>query len=72
VLSGLVSATNDRTMTLQTLGEEVVLERAGVLETKRLADSMMPPGLIEGLSGEEVRDLIGYLMHSGQVALPGE
>jgi hypothetical protein len=54
------------------LGEEVVLERAGVLETKRLADSMMPPGLIEGLSGEEVRDLIGYLMHSGQVALPGE
>jgi putative membrane-bound dehydrogenase-like protein len=72
VLSGVVSATNERTMTLQTLGEEVVLERAGVLETKRLADSMMPPGLIEGLSGEEVRDLIGYLMHSGQVALPGE
>lgn len=72
VLSGVVSASNDRTVTLQTLTEEMTLEKSTIVETTRLTDSMMPPGLVDGLSGEEIRDLIGYLMHPGQVALPEE
>jgi hypothetical protein len=33
---------------------------------------MMPPGLLDTLSAEQIRDLISYLMHPQQVALPDE
>jgi hypothetical protein len=32
--------------------------------------SMMPDGLLLAFSEEQVRDLIGYLMHPSQVSLP--
>jgi len=35
-----------------------------------LGNSMMPEGLLTGLSDEDVRDLIGYLMSPAQVAKP--
>lgn len=70
ILSGVVSSENERTLTLQSLAEEVNLEKAEIGERKRLKDSMMPPGLIDGLSKEEVRDLVGYLMYPEQVELP--
>ena len=30
----------------------------------------MPEGLLEGLTTEQARDLIAYLMHTGQVPMP--
>lgn len=72
VLSGMVASSNDRTVRLRTLAGEVVLEQAAIAETTRLPDSMMPPGLVDSLSQEEIRDLMAYLMHPQQVALPVE
>jgi len=72
VLSGVVSASTDRTVTLRTLTEEVTLEKSAIAETILLPDSMMPPGLLDTLSAEQTRDLIAYLMHPQQVALPDE
>ncbi|MFN7450163.1 MAG: hypothetical protein ACK5RF_17925 [Pirellula sp.] len=37
--------------------------------TKETTLSSMPDGLLNGLSKEQVRDLIGYLMHPNQVAM---
>jgi len=70
VLSGVIAASNDRTVTLRTLINEETLEKSNITETTRLPDSMMPPGLLDALSAEEIRDLIAYLMHPQQVALP--
>ena len=72
ILSGVVASSNDRTLTLRTLAGEVTLERSAIAETTRLPDSMMPPGLLDALSAEQTRDLIAYLMHPQQVALPDE
>lgn len=72
VLSGVVSSSDDRKVTLQTLSDEVPLERGDILETTKVTDSMMPPGLIDALSPEQIRDLIAYLMHPRQVDLPDE
>ena len=33
--------------------------------------SLMPEGLVEALTEQQVRDVIAYLMHRGQVPLPG-
>jgi putative heme-binding domain-containing protein len=72
VLSGVVAASTDRTVTLRTLLNEETLEKSNIAETTRLTDSMMPPGLLDALSAEQIRDLIAYLMHPQQVPLPAE
>ncbi|MEM6691402.1 MAG: c-type cytochrome [Planctomycetota bacterium] len=53
--------TAEKTITLPTDEVEVI----------RLTDqSPMPTGLLDPMTSDQVRDLIGYLMHSTQVALP--
>jgi hypothetical protein len=37
---------------------------------KETSLSSMPDGLLTALSREQVRDLIGYLMHPNQVDIP--
>jgi putative heme-binding domain-containing protein len=70
VLGGVVATSDDRTLTLRTPTGEIALERSAIAESKRLSDSLMPPGLLDSLSPEQIRDLIAYLMHPRQVALP--
>lgn len=70
VLNGLVRAPTERTLTLQTQTEALVLERAEIDEVRPSALSLMPDGLLDSLSATEVRDLIGYLMRRTQVPLP--
>lgn len=72
ILSGVVSSTNDRKITLQTLTDEVTIEKSSIANTTLVADSMMPPGLLDSLSITQIRDLVAYLMYSQQVALPEE
>lgn len=72
ILSGVVSSFDDRKVTLQTLNDEVTIEKSSIANTTRVADSMMPPGLLDALSAKQIRDLVAYLMHPRQVALPGE
>jgi putative membrane-bound dehydrogenase-like protein len=70
VLNGMVAAKTDRTLTLKTLTEPVTVERAEIVKQEEVAQSMMPEGLLLAFSETQVRDLIAYLMHPVQVALP--
>ena len=67
VLSGLIRSQNDRTMVVQTVNEKLTLDRDDVEEVKIAEASVMPEGLFEKLSDDEVRDLVAYLA-SGAVA----
>ena len=62
VLAGFVHSQNDRTLTLQTLTEPhtVLLDDIGAKEVTPV--SLMPEGLLDPLTEEEIRDLIAYLM----------
>lgn len=66
-LNGLVVARTDRTITLRTQSETVMLERAEIENLRESTLSLMPEGLLEGLNETQVRDLIAYLMHRSQV-----
>lgn len=46
-------------------GEPAKLKRADVTKIERVPVSQMPPGLINLLNGEELRDLMAYLMAAG-------
>jgi putative heme-binding domain-containing protein len=70
VMSGVITASDDRTMTLQTLADEILIEKKSVIKNIRMKDSIMPSGLLSTLSTEQIRDLITYLMHPQQVAFP--
>lgn len=69
-LAGIVKARTGRTLTLRTLTEEQTVELSEVVKEDMSTLSMMPEGLLLALPPEQVRDLIGYLMHPAQVSLP--
>lgn len=70
VLNGIVMAQTDRTVTLQTPTERQVLARDEIEEIRQSNLSMMPERMLDALTAEQSRDLIGYLMSQQQVPLP--
>lgn len=70
VISGILAGQAERTLSLRLPGQDFTIERAEIAKQEVAATSMMPEGLLLGLKAAEVRDLIAYLMHPGQVALP--
>jgi putative membrane-bound dehydrogenase-like protein len=71
VVSGLIVEETDAVVKLQTQNEVVIIPLAEI-ETRKLTPvSMMPEGLLQTLSDEQVRDLIAYLSSSQQVPLEG-
>ncbi len=70
VLSGVVTESNARTLTLRTMTETLTLDRADIVKQETSPLSMMPEGLLLAFQPEQVRDLIAYLMHPVQVPLP--
>ena len=50
----------------------VVVPRAEIDKLKRSELSMMPEGLLNGSSDQDVADLVAYLRTSEQVPLPGD
>jgi len=72
VLNGFVIGKSDRTLTLKTMTEKLTLDRADITGIQELPQSLMPEGLLQSLGDAKVRDLLGYLMHPSQVALPVE
>ena len=68
-LNGVVGNTTERTVTLQTMTEKMVLERKDVSEIRHSSASLMPEGLLDTLPPDQVRDLIAYLMSPDQVSL---
>ncbi len=70
ILNGLVIDESDRTITLQTATEQLTLDKDAIQSRKITEKSPMPDGLLDSLSSDQIRDLIGYLRHPTQVDLP--
>ncbi len=65
VLTGLIRAETDAAITLATADGDAVVPLAEVLERAESDTSMMPDGLLNPLSTEQVRDLFAYLRGDG-------
>ncbi|MBP9901074.1 MAG: c-type cytochrome, partial [Verrucomicrobia bacterium] len=70
VLNGLLRDQTARTVTIQSQSGLTTIERTEIESLQDSALSVMPEGLLESLKPDDRRDLIGYLMHPQQVALP--
>ncbi|BCX48929.1 cytochrome c [Haloferula helveola] len=67
-LTGVVKESSPKTVVIQTMTDRVPLERGQIGKRLVIETSLMPEGLLNGLSPEQVRDLFGYLMHPGPPA----
>ncbi len=72
VLNGVVVSKTDRSVTVQTEKELLNLDADNIELIKPSEFSLMPNGLIEKFSEEQIRDLLGYLQSKQQVAMPAE
>lgn len=70
VLTGIIKQQDDKSITVATANEMLVLPRNEIASTRLSEISMMPEGLLTPLTDQEVRDLIYYLGRPGQVPLP--
>jgi putative membrane-bound dehydrogenase-like protein len=71
VVSGLITRQTESALTVKTINDLVVIAKDDI-EEQQLSDmSLMPNGLLDPLTPEEVRDLIAYLGSPNQVALRG-
>jgi putative heme-binding domain-containing protein len=68
IVNGIAAARTDRTISLQTATEVITVPRSEVESIAASKLSLMPDGQLQGLSPEEVRDLIAYLLHPVQVS----
>ncbi len=69
IISGLVTSETDKVISIQTATEALTIEKESVLERKITENSSMPDGVLDTLSADQVRFLIGYLSHPTQVSL---
>lgn len=69
-LTGVVVEQTEATLTLQTAQERLTITRDEIEETKLTGQSLMPEGILQPFTPEQIRDLLAYLMTSEQVPLP--
>jgi putative membrane-bound dehydrogenase-like protein len=69
IITGIVNKQDEKSLTVTTANEVLVLPRKEVKSTVSSDISMMPEGLLANLTDQEVRDLIYYLGRPGQVPL---
>ncbi len=72
LVSGIIREQTDASLVLQTANERIVISREDVDAIKPSESSMMPEGLLERLSPQELRDLFAYLASKSQVAIPDQ
>ena len=72
VLNGIVTRQDVRAVTLREQTQETTIPRDEIETLRWSAVSMMPDGLLQTLSDDQVRNLVAYLMHPTQVRMPGE
>jgi putative membrane-bound dehydrogenase-like protein len=61
VVSGLLDNESDTAITLRTVTETTVVAKADVKEHQKLAQSLMPPGLLEAMPERKVIELLKFL-----------
>jgi putative heme-binding domain-containing protein len=69
VLSGIVGAQSERTLTLRSVGQETVIDKQDIAKRETLPISLMPEALLQAFTPEQQRDLLAYLMGNSQVPL---
>lgn len=67
-ITGIVTRQDDKTVTIVTATESMVIPRKEVQSMSQSELSLMPEGLLQPLTESEVRDLLSYLRSSSQVA----
>ncbi len=70
VITGLVTDESQQAIVIQTANERIVLPKNEIERRTQSTVSMMPDGLLQNLTSDQIRDLIGYLSSPDQVALP--
>ncbi|HEY0983461.1 PVC-type heme-binding CxxCH protein [Schlesneria sp.] len=66
VINGIVKGEDASTITLQTATDRVVVATQDIEDRQQQSVSMMPEGLLNRLSIQEVRDLVSYLSSEAQ------
>ncbi len=62
ILNGVIGAQTERTVSIQTATESLVLERSEIDEIQPSELSLMPEGQFNALTEDQIRNLVGYLM----------
>ena len=68
-LTGVIVEQTEKTLTLQTAAERPTIAKEDIEDSKSTGQSLMPDGLLQPLSPEQIRDLLAYLMTTEQVPL---
>ena len=71
-INGIVKHETNKAITIQTPNEVIILPKDEIESRKPSSLSMMPEGLLDKLSQEEIRDLVAYLASKNQAPLPKE
>lgn len=71
-ITGIVTRQDDTALTVVTANETIVFPRNEVKSIAQTELSMMPEGLLQAITDDEVRDLLAYLRSPAQVPLPAE
>jgi putative heme-binding domain-containing protein len=69
ILNGIVMSRTDASWEIQTAQERLVVPADEIETSRDLGRSLMPDGLLDLLSADEVRDLFAYLSSPQQVSL---
>lgn len=72
VITGIVKSQDQSALTVATANETLVLPRKDIADIFQSELSMMPEGLLDTLTDQEVRDLIYYLRQPAQASLPAQ
>jgi len=70
VITGIVTRQDPNAVTIVVPGEELVVPRNEIKSLTQGELSMMPEGLLQAMTDEEVRDLVAYLKSPNQVPMP--
>ncbi len=66
---GIIKQQDDRAITVVTPNETLLLPRNEIASLKQSEISMMPEGLLQAFTNEEIRDLVAYLRSPKQVPM---
>lgn len=68
ILSGVIPEQNERSVTIQSPAERIVIETKDIAKRETLPVSLMPEGLLKSLSETDAHALISYLMSKGPLS----
>jgi putative membrane-bound dehydrogenase-like protein len=70
IVTGILKKQDDNSVTLVTANETLVIPRKEIQSLTEGQLSMMPEGLLQNLTDQEIRDLLYYLRGPGQAPMP--